>query len=162
MFKNFLVIAAVLYSACSHPAAEAADLPAKRTADERIFLVNCQSWNGINNPSTTQTWSEMDWYSTDAKSQTGLSPDAAAKVITSGHITWEGHQITGAFSDGNKFVSNIQSGAQNLANFKYAGYGSNNYHGFNCYKDDGRTLWGWEGGIGEGGASAGCQHLLLC
>ena len=93
----------------------------------------------------------MNYYSSDAESRTGQRPDDVAFIGPNAAVItpFEGHTVSGTFSSGNVFTSEIAAGAQNLANFAFAGTGVNHYHGFNCYKDDNRLLWEGLDGVYE-------------
>ena len=109
-----------------------------RSSDERVFLAYCDyGYPG----------SEMLYYKTDTASFTGQQPDDIAFIGSVPATTpFEGRTIRGTFESGNFFTSEIAPGAENLADFQFAGTGRNAYHNFNCYKDDGRqlfsALWG--------------------
>ncbi|MCJ1336345.1 hypothetical protein MMC09_001621 [Bachmanniomyces sp. S44760] len=105
-----------------------------RSSSERVFLVYC--YGGY-------PGSEMHYYNSDADSRTGQRPDDVAFVGSEAPVitAFEGHTVSGTFSSGNVFTSEIAPGAQNLADFTFAGTGVNDYHGFNCYKDNKRLLW---------------------
>jgi hypothetical protein len=111
----------------------------KRDSTERVFLANCVSTYDNSDGTAVIPSSEMLYYSTDAASKNG-NPSAVVKLTSNSYVTWEGESISGTFQDGDIFVSYINTGAQNLANFDFAGTGHNNYQNFNCYKDDGRVL----------------------
>jgi len=117
----------------------------KQSSDERVFLANCYGMPGQGKGYVVS--SEMDYYITDAESRTGEQPDATAQISYNTLTSWEGNTISGTFHDGNVFVSNIAAGADKLSNFAYAGSGYNNYGPFNCYKDNGRFLFGWDAGV---------------
>ena len=110
----------------------------KRDGSERVFLANCAYTGDFSDGTEITPFSEMIYYSTDAASWSG-NPDAVVALTTSLYITWEGATVSGTFQDGDTFVSNINAGANTLANFEFAGTGYNNYRVFN-YKDDGRVL----------------------
>ncbi|MCJ1226666.1 hypothetical protein MMC12_003319 [Toensbergia leucococca] len=108
--------------------------PLAKRSGETNYLVNC-ALGGT-------TYSEMDYYSNGANSQNGQQPDDTCEVDVSGYETWEGHSVSCTYQDsGVTFTSNIYSGAQSQPNYSKAGTGQNNYHSFNCYKDNGRLLF---------------------
>jgi hypothetical protein len=136
----------------------------KRDERERVFLANCsRGWNSAPSYSTLR----MAWYANDDDSHAGKRPDA--EIVIEGSWgkdpnrplgKWEGRQISGTFDDGNTFVSNIKSGADTLADFNYAGSGYNAFHGFNCFKDNGRQLW--LSRDPQGGGGEGCWSSYYC
>ena len=93
----------------------------------------------------------MNYYSSDASAQTGQRPDDEAFIGPNAAIItpFECHTVSGTFSSGDVFTSEIAAGAQNLADFAFAGTGANDYHGFNCYKDNNRLLWEGRDGLYE-------------
>jgi hypothetical protein len=136
----YLIIAASLAVASAAPSFAQGDSNhtsslalSPRSSDERVFLANCYyGYPG----------SEMLYYSHDAESFTGQQPDDIAFIGNGPNQTpFEGQTVSGTFESGNTFTSEIAPGAQNLANFQFAGTGRNNYHEFNCYKDDDRELF---------------------
>lgn len=131
----------------------------KRDATEVVFLANCAYTDDFSDETTVTPFSEMQYYSTDAASWNN-DPSAIAKLTSSSYVTWEGATITGTFPDGDVFVSNIAAGAQNLANFEFAGTGYNDYRSFNCYKDDGRILT--HGESPNGLFSVACYSNYYC
>jgi hypothetical protein len=131
----------------------------KRDSTERVFLANCASTYYLSDGTTVIPFSEMLYYSTGMASWNS-GPNAIAKLTSSSYVTWEGASISGTFPDGDVFVSNIAAGAQNLANFDFAGTGYNNYRGFNCYKDDGRVLTKVESP--DGLFNSACYSIYYC
>jgi hypothetical protein len=113
-----------------------------RSSSERVFLAYC--YGGY-------PGSEMNYYSSDAESRTGQRPDDVAFIGPDAAIItpFEGQTISGTFSSGDVFTSEIAPGAQNLADFEFAGTGRNDYGNFNCYKDDNRLLWEGLDGVYE-------------
>jgi len=107
---------------------------APRSSTERVFLAYCLGG---------YPGSEMLYYSNDAESRTGQKPDDVAFINPDAAILspFEGHTVVGIFPSGEVFTTEITPGAENIANFAYAGTGQNQYHQFSCYKDDNRLLW---------------------
>jgi len=118
-------------------------------SNEGVYLSNCDEFEpGI-------LYSEMDYYS-NAKSgsQDEEQPQATA-YVQNGYVTWEGQQVCATFSSsGEQFCSNIESGAGSYATGAFAGTGYNDETDFNCYKDNGRTLYTSTGII--------CKSIYYC
>jgi hypothetical protein len=131
----------------------------KRDSTERVFLTNCASTYYNSDGTDVIPFSEMLYYSTDMASFNS-GPNAFVKLTSSSYVTWEGASISGMFPDGDVFVSNIAAGAQNFANFDFAGTGYNNYLSFNCYKDDGRVLTRLESPNGL--VNVACYSIYYC
>ncbi|KAL6695649.1 hypothetical protein J3F84DRAFT_348968 [Trichoderma pleuroticola] len=109
-------------------------------AAEQVFLSNCQY------TSDGQLHSAFFYYADGDPSGTEF-PTADNQACVEGFgcsdvVTWEGTVRSGNFPSGERFTSNINAGAQNLATGQYAGQGQNRERYFNCYKDNNRQLFG--------------------
>lgn len=83
--------------------------------------------------------SEMIYYNNIDGSQNGQQPDDATQVGGCGYHYWE-TTSSGTFGSGVTFTSHIDSGAASYSTGQYAGYGSNGYANFACFKDNGTLI----------------------
>lgn len=67
---------------------------------------------------------------------------------TDNYQTWEGTTLSCTFPTGVKVTTHIDAGAAGYSDFSWAGWVSNGYQDFNCYKDTGRTLYSVDYGEG--------------
>ncbi|OBT61453.1 hypothetical protein VE03_08969 [Pseudogymnoascus sp. 23342-1-I1] len=110
------------------------DAPLEKRASETVYLSNC-------NILGTPVYSQINYYSNGANSQNGEQPDDTCYYPLSGYVNWEGNVVSCSFSGGATFTSHIDTDAQSRALYTYAGWGTNPYHSFNCYKDNFRLLY---------------------
>jgi predicted heme/steroid binding protein len=73
-------------------------------------------------------------------------------------IMWEGTTQTCGFDTGDVVTTNIESNAQQLANYAWVGTVSNQYKTFNCYKDSGRQLYY----VNDVGGQVSCDSIYWC
>ncbi|KAK4150219.1 hypothetical protein C8A00DRAFT_37171 [Chaetomidium leptoderma] len=111
-------------------------------AGEGVHLANCYQ----NSPLGQIPFSQMIYYADDSQASQNIVPSSAnqCRVTTPGGgpwKTWEGASITCTFPSNTYFTSNIQSGAGSSTVGTYAGSGKNNYHNFNCYRDNNHQLY---------------------
>ena len=86
-----------------------AGLAAPAASNEGVYLANCNEFEpGIHS-------SEFDYYSNARSgSQNSQKPDASVKVTNNEYVNWEGHEVCGTFSGGERFCSDIKSNGQSL------------------------------------------------
>ncbi|KAF2468004.1 uncharacterized protein BDR25DRAFT_316597 [Lindgomyces ingoldianus] len=132
---------------------------AKRGAPETIYLANCHFSHsgGIN-----EYYSEVEWYKAGHNSQGTIQenyPDDYVRIAGPDHAqVWEGAQNSVTFaSSGTVVTYHIDKDAQSKSDFTLVGWANNGFHGFNCYKDNKRTIWYY---TGNGGRD--CRSIYYC
>ncbi|KAK4139901.1 uncharacterized protein C8A04DRAFT_15446 [Dichotomopilus funicola] len=122
-------------------AASAAAGIVKRSG-EGVHLANCYQQS----PLGQIPFSQMLYYADDAEASQNVKPSNSNQCrVTNpgggGWKQWEGSSITCTFPSNTYFTSSIQSGASSYSVGAYAGSGRNNYHNFNCYRDNNHQLF---------------------
>ncbi|KAJ7875932.1 hypothetical protein B0H14DRAFT_2342969 [Mycena olivaceomarginata] len=134
--------------------------PLEKRDTEILYLANCLSAVSCCTPE--KDWSEMivrpTHSSESGRDAVGLSTDTpCSDVPGSGYTSWEGNQKSCTFSTGATFTEAIDSDAQSLADFSYAGWGWNGKT-WNCYKDNQRWIFDPE----QPEAINGCKSVYYC
>jgi len=75
-----------------------------------------------------------------------------------GTQTFEGQILSCTFPTGVTVTTNIDANAASLADYTWAGWASNGYEDFNCYKDNGRQLYTFENSDGQ----KSCNSIYWC
>ncbi|KAB5580061.1 hypothetical protein GE09DRAFT_423657 [Coniochaeta sp. 2T2.1] len=109
---------------------------------EGVHLVHCsESWD---DGKTHGPWrySAMNYYADDSKAHAGAGggfPDRATfdpKPAAGKPVTFQDQVVKGKFKSGVVFTSYIKKGVDKLPAFSYAGWGTNGYRNFECWRDD--------------------------
>ncbi|KAJ7807037.1 hypothetical protein B0H13DRAFT_1492119, partial [Mycena leptocephala] len=138
-----LTVVCVTATVVNRAPATADIAPIEKRDTEILYLANCLSAVSCCTPE--KDWSEMIYYanSADSNNPESVPPSSNRCQVTSpgsGYTSWEGNQKSCTFSTGATFTEAIDSGAQGLADFSYAGWGWNGKT-WNCYKDNQRWIF---------------------
>jgi hypothetical protein len=126
IFKTLLLLVpAVAITATHIPSSNATILP--RGNSEHVLLCNCVDSQGSKS-------SQMAYYAGDVSG----SPSSTVVTNTGRTTIWEGGEVSGKFSDGNRFISNIPGP---VSEGTCAGTGKNDYGSFYCHKASRSNLY---------------------
>ncbi|KAK4234942.1 hypothetical protein C8A03DRAFT_46812 [Achaetomium macrosporum] len=110
---------------------------------EIVYLSNCKHVVSCCPPLAETHTSHIFYYANSASSQNGNAPSNDNQCTVSGdnYAWWENGSPHCSFPTGVTFTAHIDADAQSRPLYSWAGWGSNGYKNWNCYKDNGRQLF---------------------
>ncbi|KAK4118427.1 hypothetical protein N657DRAFT_651261 [Parathielavia appendiculata] len=141
--KSFAALAALLALAAASPVelSPRDETSLEKRDTEILYLSNCRYLVSCCQPEAHS--SHIFYYSASANSQNGNAPASndQCAVTTDNYVWWEQDGRSCKFPTGVSVVTHIDADAASRPLYSWAGWASNGYKNFNCYRDNGRTLF---------------------